>query len=75
MMTSTACTNEKMKMKTGGDESKNLFAAIIDQNPQSSKIGNALALTLPFILAALLASSYTLLSLINDQTVGNSMDS
>ena len=56
-------TMESMDLK---NENENLFATLVDDNPQSTNVGSAIALILPLLLGASLALSYMLISFFND---------
>ena len=63
------------KISVGGteaDETKNeednLFATLIDQNPQSSTIGQSIAIILPLVLFASLGASYLIIVLGSSNT-------
>jgi len=47
----------------GDDDDSDLFATLVDRNPQSSNAGNVLALALPLVLAASLGISYLAIAL------------
>jgi hypothetical protein len=47
------------------EEDKFFFATLVDDNPQSTKVGNAIALILPILLGSSLALSYALISSFN----------
>jgi hypothetical protein len=55
------------------NENENLFATLVDDNPQSTKVGSAIALILPLLLGASLALSYMLISFFNDGGGGASI--
>ena len=57
------------------NENENLFATLVDDNPQSTKVGSAIALILPLLLGASLALSYMLISFFNDDGGGASISS
>ncbi|KAL7450702.1 LOW QUALITY PROTEIN: hypothetical protein ACHAWC_004331, partial [Mediolabrus comicus] len=57
------------------NENENLFATLVDDNPQSTKVGSAIALILPLLLGASLALSYMLISFFNDGGGGASISS
>jgi hypothetical protein len=57
-------TMESVDLKNE-NENENLFATLVDDNPQSTKVGSAIALILPLLLGASLALSYMLISFFN----------
>ena len=59
MMKNSSSDKEK---EEDDDDDEKLFAKLVDNSPQSTKIGGAIALTLPLLLGASLALSYTLIS-------------
>jgi len=54
------------------DDDDNLFATLVDDSPQSSKVGGAIALILPLLLGGSLALSYTLISFFKNGSVDSS---
>ena len=70
-MTSESIGKKKGKEKNNDDNDDNLFATLIDQNPDSSNAGNVLAIILPLALASSLAISYLFISLVTDSFGGD----
>jgi len=54
------------------DDDDKLFATLVDDSPQSTKVGSAIALTLPLLLGGSLALSYSLISFFKDAGVDGS---
>lgn len=54
------------------DDDDNLFATLVDDSPQSAKVGGAIALILPLLLGGSLALSYTLISFFKDVGIASS---
>ena len=62
----------EVEKEDSDDDDDNLFATLVDDSPQSTKVGGAIALTLPLLLSASLALSYTLISFFKDGSGGDS---
>ncbi|KAK1745995.1 hypothetical protein QTG54_003919, partial [Skeletonema marinoi] len=54
------------------DDDDKLFATLVDDSPQSTKVGSAIALTLPLLLGGSLALSYSLISFFKDAGIDGS---
>eukprot|EP00986_Skeletonema_menzelii_P007511 scaffold2950_cov93-Skeletonema_menzelii.AAC.12 len=54
--------SESEKKVDDDDDNDKLFATLVDDSPQSTRVGGAIAIILPLVLGASLALSYTLIS-------------
>jgi len=73
---STADDDDKVEEEDVGsdddDDDDKLFATLVDDSPQSTKVGSAIALTLPLLLGGSLALSYSLISFFKDAGIDGS---
>ena len=58
----TVDVGSESEKKVDDDDNDKLFATLVDDSPQSTKVGGAIAIILPLVLGASLTLSYTLIS-------------
>eukprot|EP00984_Skeletonema_dohrnii_P027937 scaffold17681_cov72-Skeletonema_dohrnii-CCMP3373.AAC.1 len=63
---------EEEDVGSDDDDDDKLFATLVDDSPQSTKVGSAIALTLPLLLGGSLALSYSLISFFKDAGIDGS---
>ena len=58
----TVDVGSESEKKVDDDDNDKLFATLVDDSPQSTRVGGAIAIILPLVLGASLTLSYTLIS-------------